>query len=43
MGAFYGLKIKNNETNILTGQKWKIEDVHPYWRPKVEKWLQDNQ
>lgn len=42
MGAFYGSKIKNGEVNHDTGKAWVLEDVRPYWKPKVKKWLEDN-
>lgn len=42
MGAFYGSKIKNKEINPKTGEVWKLENVSSYWRPKVQKWLEDN-
>lgn len=42
MGAFYGTKIQNNESNPKTGAAWSIEDVPQLWKSKTEKWLQDN-
>ncbi|GFI47812.1 hypothetical protein IMSAGC019_03138 [Lachnospiraceae bacterium] len=41
MGAFYGSKILNGETNPKTGKVWKLEDVPSLWKPKAEKWLED--
>ena len=34
MGMFYGIKIRAGEKTI--------EDVHPWWRPEVKKWLEQN-
>lgn len=42
MGAFYGNKIKNRETNIKTGEAWKLEDVPAFWRTKAVQWLENN-
>jgi len=39
MGAFYGTKIKNAETNHKTGKPWVLGDVPAYWRAKTEAWL----
>jgi hypothetical protein len=39
MGAFYGKMILNKKINRATGQRWTLEDVPAYWRPKVEEWL----
>ncbi len=42
MAAFYGMKIKNGEINPRTGLAWTIDDVPKFWKPKVQKWLDDN-
>lgn len=34
MARFYGTKIKDGEMTI--------EEVHLFWREKVEKWLEEN-
>ncbi len=41
MGAFYGSKILNGETNTKTGEAWKIDDVPKLWREKTQAWLKD--
>lgn len=42
MGAFYGCKIRNKETNLKTGKLWSIEDVPNYWKEKTTEWLNVN-
>lgn len=42
MGRYYGEKIRNGVINPKTGEPWKIEDVKEYWRPAVQKWLDEN-
>lgn len=39
MVKFYVMKIKNEEINPNTGEKWKIEDVPKLWREKVAEEL----
>ena len=43
MGAFYGVKIKNQEKNPKTGEAWKLNDVPSFWRNKTKDWLTENQ
>lgn len=43
MGAFYGIKIKNQEKNPKTGEAWKLSDVPSFWRNKTKDWLTENQ
>jgi len=40
MGAFYGSKILNGDTNPKTGEAWRLEDVPTYWREKAGAWLE---
>lgn len=40
MVLFYVTKIKNEEINAQTGDKWKIEDVPKLWRTKVQAELE---
>jgi len=40
MGAFYGKKIRNKETNSKTGAAWELADVPSLWRKKTEEWLE---
>ncbi len=42
MGAFYGTKIRNGETNLKTGEAWKLEDVPKLWRARTDAWLKEN-
>ncbi len=42
MGAFYGKKIRNGETNPKTKETWKLADVPPLWKAKTEEWLGAN-
>lgn len=42
MGAFYGQKIRNKETNPKTGKGWKLADVPSLWRKRTENWLSTN-
>lgn len=42
MGAFYGKKIRNEETNPKTGSAWKLEDVPSLWKAKTGEWLKAN-
>lgn len=42
MGAFYGTKIKDKETNPKTGESWKMGDVPALWKKKTEDWLKAN-
>lgn len=42
MGEYYGKKIKAGEINLKTGAAWTIDDVRPFWQPKVVEWLQEN-
>lgn len=42
MGEYYGKKIKAGEINSKTGATWTIDDVRPFWQPKVVEWLQEN-
>lgn len=42
MGAFYGSKIRNQETNPKTGGAWKLEDVPTFWKAKAVQWLENN-
>lgn len=39
MGAFYGNKICNGDTNPKTGEAWKLDDVPAYWKTKTAEWL----
>lgn len=39
MGRFYGLKIKNEEINRVTGEPWKMDDVPKLWKRVTEDWL----
>lgn len=43
MGAFYGIKIRNQQTNPKTGAAWVLGDVPSLWKPKVKKWLEAHQ
>jgi hypothetical protein len=36
MAKIYLKKIKNGNTNPLTGETWKLEDVPMLWRAEVE-------
>ncbi len=42
MGAFYGKKIRDGETNPRTGAAWKLGDVPSLWRSKTDDWLSAN-
>ena len=42
MGKFYGLKIRNQETNPKAGEAWTIEDVPKLWRNVTAAWLAAN-
>lgn len=42
MGKFYGIKIKDGDINLKTGEAWKIEDVPHLWRHATEVWLNEN-
>lgn len=35
MVNFYVAKIKNEDINPNTGEKWKLEDVPKLWKDKV--------
>ena len=41
MGAFYGTKISNAETNQKTGKAWTLSDVPAYWKSKTEEWIKN--
>lgn len=38
----FARKIENGETNPLTGEVWKIEDVPERYREEVESLLEEN-
>ncbi len=40
MVLFYVTKIKNEEINMKTGEKWKIDDVPRLWKSKVQTELE---
>ena len=42
MGAFYGIKIRNQETNPKTGAAWQLGDVPSLWKDKTSDWLKKN-
>lgn len=42
MGAFYGIKIKEETINPATGAAWVIGDVPKLWKKKTEDWLKAN-
>lgn len=39
MAKIFLKKIVNKETNNLTGEVWKLEDVPEAWRAEVEELL----
>lgn len=39
MAKLYFDKIRNGETNFMTGEVWKIEDVPLLWRQQVQNML----
>jgi len=43
MAKLYYNKIKNQETNFMTGEIWKIEDVPNLWRVKVQEMLDEEE
>jgi|GEM_PF-975078 hypothetical protein len=40
MAKIYLKKIKNGNTNPLTGETWKLEDVPELWRDEVQQLLE---
>jgi len=39
MAKLYYDKIKNQETNFMTGEAWKVEDVPNLWKQQVQDML----
>ena len=39
MAKLYYNKIKNKETNFMTGEIWRIEDVPSLWNEQVQERL----
>ena len=43
MAKLYFDKIRNKETNFMTGEVWKIEDVPLLWRQQVQDMLDSDE
>jgi len=43
MAKVYYKKIKNQETNFMTGEVWKIEDVPILWRQQAQDILDEHE
>lgn len=43
MAKLYFDKIRNGETNFMTGEVWKIEDVPLLWRQQVQEMLDSDE
>ena len=43
MAKLYFDKIRNEETNFMTGEIWKIEDVPLLWRQQVQEMLDSDE
>ncbi len=41
MAKLYYNKIKNKESNFMTGEVWTIDDVPTLWREQVQEMLDE--